>query len=176
MLVSVPLIVGIILGIVGGVKEMDSDPTSEKLGRNLYQAAVVIFFIVFIITAVGVLFTLTRLDACIPSERKLVVGSTIVLPFLLVRIIYSLSVGFASTTSTLFSLYHPNVYVYSFMAVVEEFIIMGVLLGVALVTPRMAKPSSQDNQSAPPSYNMHHRGKSSGHGERKPTSRHHEVS
>lgn len=130
-LLHVLIIVAVILGISGGVNATIEAsgtvklPTTSKVGVILYAVAYVLIIGAYIVSV-------PRTSAVSSKERRVPVAITLALPLILVRLVYSLCSVFLH--SHFFSLASGNAWVFGFMAVAEEFLVVliYVLLGFFL--------------------------------------------
>ena len=140
------LIIGVILGIVRGVKSSKASSQSQ----DLYKAAIFIFLAAYVILA-GFAAWIARLaQFVIPGEKRLLVATAVAYPFLFVRALYSLISAFSSPTSTTFNPMHPNVWVEAFMAIVEEFIVAAIVITVGFLTQRLDRSRVQQGSTQRP--------------------------
>ena len=94
------------------------------------KVGVVIFIIAWIILC-GLLANLAMRSACIDkSERRLVLAVAVSVPFILVRLIYSVILSFAHNPR--FNLISGSVTINLVMAVLEEFVVIILCLGIGL--------------------------------------------
>ncbi|KAK9320594.1 hypothetical protein V1517DRAFT_375511 [Lipomyces orientalis] len=130
------LTAAIILGIVGGV-ELGNDSTSAT-GHSLSRASVLLITVVFaVLTAISLYFLFF---APLQSHsRTLVLGVTVSLPFLLVRIIYSLLYAFSSSTANKYSTLTGDWKIYLGMDVIMEFVVLAVLTTTGLVLQKYVR-------------------------------------
>lgn len=129
------IIIGLALTIAGSVEAIPTNSASEiSSGRTLRKAGIILLLIAFIANAAITAFTLFRIRQAWAGDRKLVYAVALSLPFLLVRVIYSVCIAFATHSKT-FNAQAPNVFVQAFMQVLMEFIIWTILLVGGLLSP-----------------------------------------
>ena len=107
-------IVALILGIVGGVYRSESDSSSVSTGAACMKAASILYLLVLIALAVLTGLTASRMGHVPHTETKMLYASVFVLPFLLVRVIYTVASSFAGPGSK-FYFKTPNVFIEAFM-------------------------------------------------------------
>ncbi|KAK9329314.1 hypothetical protein V1520DRAFT_295553 [Lipomyces starkeyi] len=142
------LSVAIVLGIVGGV-ELAKDGTSQT-GHTLSRVSVILITVAFAILMSLSLFFL-RFATLQPHNRMLILGVTVALPFLLVRIIYSICYAFSSSTMSKFSTLTGDWKIYLGMDVIMEFVVLAVLTttGFLLQNYSRKKGIAQVEQGSP---------------------------
>ncbi|KAK9491188.1 hypothetical protein V1508DRAFT_405750 [Lipomyces doorenjongii] len=110
------LLSAIVLGIVGGVELSQNNP--PQTASTLRRVSIVLIIVVF---AILTLFALYFLGFA--QLRRI----TVALPFLLVRIMYSLLNAFASSTANNFNSLTGSWIIYLAMDVIMEFVVVTVL-------------------------------------------------
>ena len=90
-------IVGLVLSIVGGVLESGAGDFST--GRACLAAGSIVFLVVYLVAALSSILIATRRTLIPTYEKKLMYATVSVLPFLLVRIVFSICVGFSKPGS-----------------------------------------------------------------------------
>ncbi|KZF21816.1 hypothetical protein L228DRAFT_269270 [Xylona heveae TC161] len=138
-LLHIPTLVALILAITGGSEE-SSSPTSNNGGRKFMKIAIIIFLVVYVIQSALTFLTLFKLRHVPQGERKLVYAVTGSIPFLAVRLLYSLIGAFESPTKLTFNTVVGNVFVQAFMAVLEEFVIVAMYLAAGLLVAKLSNP------------------------------------
>jgi len=101
-LVYLPILAGLILAIIGGLKLFDTNPASVNTGVTYTKIAIMLFLLSLIALAAITVFTFMRIRYVMDGEKSLVFACLAVTPFLLIRIIYSIIVDF-DRSSTVFS-------------------------------------------------------------------------
>ncbi|KAF3483007.1 uncharacterized protein GIQ15_02331 [Arthroderma uncinatum] len=124
-------LVGLILAIVGITSQ---DDMMHYVPNGKTKAAILVTLAVWVIVA-GLLFMLYGRKKYLPAgENRLLLAVAISLPFILVRLIYSLISAF--TRNPRFSIFSGDVTIYLVMAVLEEMIVVitCIAIGVTLNT------------------------------------------
>ena len=139
-LISLVSLVGVILAIIGGVNSSTSNnptkvDTKTKVGVCLFVAAWLGLSIVLAISA-------TRISTVEPGEKRLVLAVGISVPFILMRLLYSLLGAFSKNKQ--FSSITGSVTINLCMAVVEELVVILVLLGTGFTLRVLPKPGIAD--------------------------------
>ncbi|KAF2213564.1 hypothetical protein CERZMDRAFT_90483 [Cercospora zeae-maydis SCOH1-5] len=128
----------LILSVVGGINTSKSGKDSYDLGRTLLKVGSVIFFLIWMTLSALAIFTFCRRFRAPSSESKLVLTCVCVLPFLLVRLVYTLAVSFSSPGS-IFAYPSPSVPVQASMMFAMEAIVLCFYIIAGLLTPRQVK-------------------------------------
>ena len=138
-LVQIPLLVGIILSIVGGVNSSNiNNPSSMHQAYQYFKAASIIFLACIIGTVAFGVFLLLQLRLIRSVDRPLLFAGLASSPFVLIWSIYSIITSF-DTTSHVFSRFDPNPWANAFMVVLEEFLVFIILLAVGVRIPRKSE-------------------------------------
>lgn len=126
---------GLILAIIGGTQMSGSHSANSSQGHPLTRAAIILFVAVFaILSAITIMRFLPQMRNVLPGEKHILLAVALSIPFFTVRLIYSILTSFG-TNPTLFNPITGNVVVQSFMAVLEEFIIVGLYIAAGLLAP-----------------------------------------
>ena len=140
---SIPVLVGLGLGIYGGTDQFSSKPSDVTNGQHYTEAAVIIFLVSFLVIAAITIVTGLKTSHVLSGEKKLMFAALASLPLIFVRIIYSIIIDFDHNSSTF--KFNPNtvagVIVQAFMALLMEFNVVGLYLLVGLLTDRASKYS-----------------------------------
>ena len=129
-------IIALILAIVGGVKESDTNPSSASTGHDLMEAASILFLAMYFCLAFITLLSWKRRDFLPTGEQKLVYAGLAALPLLLVRVIYTVTVAFSAAGSD-FYFRDVNVWAESFMQFLMESIVVCIFIAAGLLTPKL---------------------------------------
>ncbi|KAF2457651.1 hypothetical protein BDY21DRAFT_30704 [Lineolata rhizophorae] len=135
-------LVTLILSIYGGVKMGDSDNPAnggDDDESSKYRKVVSILLLVLYLLIVGLTVLCTiRLRHAFPGDRSLVFAVLAALPFLLVRVIYSIIVAFSNIGSDFYIL-DVNIWAKAFMQYTMEFIIVAFLVAAGFATDKVKK-------------------------------------
>ncbi|KAK4574201.1 hypothetical protein LTR86_001962 [Recurvomyces mirabilis] len=127
-------IAGLVLAIVGGVNESDGEAT----GRTLMKAAALVFLAIYLALVAIDVRTGMMANHILSHERLLARACLLVLPFLLIRVIYTVAASFASPGSV-FYFQDVNVYISAFMQFLMEALTVSTFIFAGLYTPKMEK-------------------------------------
>ena len=146
-LASLPILVGLIIGIVAGTKEFDSNPATVRTGYSLGKAASVLFlvgYLALVLMTANVFAEKTRTHDQ-DAEQRLVLAALLSFPFLAVRIAYALLVSFdhSSSTFNLRSTANSAVVAQALMSMAMEFVVVAIYLTAGLSAGVVEKNGSQ---------------------------------
>jgi len=136
---------GLVLAIIGGTDMDSTNASTIQTGRHLLEAASIVFLFMYIALAAIALLNVRNSRFVLPEETWLMRAIIIALPFLLVRIAYTVAVGF-SNPGSLFWFDDVNVFVSAFMQFLMEAIVVCIYISAGLVTPRAQKPLAGSNR------------------------------
>ncbi|KAK5124543.1 hypothetical protein LTR85_001760 [Meristemomyces frigidus] len=143
---------GLIIAIIGGVDEGHTDASDIKTGKELMEAASIVFLAIYLGLAAITIWSVINIRWVLTAEKKLLQAGLLALPFLLVRLIYTVAAAF-STTGGVFYFRDVNVYVQAFMQFMMEAIVVSIFIFAGLLTPKMVKhelvEGSKDIESMP---------------------------
>jgi hypothetical protein len=144
-IVQTILTVGLILSIVGGTSITPSADGSYTLPTTS-KAGVILFIVGYVAILFILLLSIPRSHVVPGRERYVPVVISVALPFIAVRLLYSIFAVFLH--DHLFSIATGSVAVNIGMAVVEEFVVVGlyVLLGLRLEQARTEPIVAGDGQ------------------------------
>ncbi|KAI9847041.1 MAG: hypothetical protein M1838_001053 [Thelocarpon superellum] len=137
-LIHLPLLVGVVLGIIGGTDKSSSNASRSSTGQNLLKVSTIIFLLIGLVVGGIIGATTLKHRSIIAGERRLLVAAIACFPLVFVRILYSLLCAFL-TNSTTFDLFHPDVIVDACMAVLMEFLVVLIVLVAGLVAPKIPR-------------------------------------
>lgn len=125
---------GLILCIVGGLDEDSSDPSDQATGPGLFKAGIIIFVVIYAILLILVARSTAEYRKTPLEERRILLAVIFALPFLAIRLIWSILSVF--TTSTDFNMQGGNIWTQVFMATLEEFLIVIIFTVVGFAVHR----------------------------------------
>lgn len=135
-IIYLPAFIALILCISGGSDETSTNPSNQKSGKAEIRAGIIMFVFIYI----G-LFLLTMITARdfgkIPGgERRMFVAIVLSLPFLAVRILYSILSQFSNSKT--FNMLNPQIWARVLMVVIEEFVVVIMFTIVGLTIPKFS--------------------------------------
>lgn len=146
--------VGLILSIVGGINAgTDFSKTGVYKTQTLSKVGLALFIVAF-----GILCAITAvLSQSIrhaeEGEKRILFAVAASLPFLLVRLLYSVLAVFASEKS--FSLFNGNVTILLCVALLEEAVIVAIYEGVGLTLKKVRNDEVAGGEGRSWQYPMH---------------------
>lgn len=132
-------IVAIILGIVGGTKIADTDPSTRSTGQTYLKVAVIMILIQYLATCIVLGFSAMNFRHILDVDRKLFFCVVLAAPFLFVRVIYSILAAFNSNSST-FSLLSTTIVavaVRACLGIAMEVVTVYLFILAGIVSPKM---------------------------------------
>jgi uncharacterized membrane protein (DUF485 family) len=140
-LLQLPAIVGLILGILGGMKFFNKNPDTQSEGHTFQKAAVILYLILLIVLIAINALTFVHSQHIIPRENRLAIATGLSIPFLCVRIIYSMIVVF-NPNSSIFGIQSRSktaTIVQALMAILMEFIVVAIYLVAGFTVPVISR-------------------------------------
>jgi len=138
-LIELVLLVALILGIVGGIDASDNlaknggvykVPTISKVGSALFIAS----FAAIVVSTILLSFSVRHAE---PGEKRILMAVAMSLPFLLVRLIYSVISTFSH--SKLFSPLSGSIVVLVCVGLIEELLVVVVYEGTGLTLKKISE-------------------------------------
>lgn len=143
--IHIVTMIGLVLAIVGGVFQGSKDASRVTIGNDCSKAGSVIFVASFL--ALGFLTLGAKVQMGRVIERKLITASLLVLPFLIVRIAYTVAVSFAGSDPTSQFYYtNINVWIQIGMMFAMEAVIVIVFTWAGLMEPPRQKMYDQSHK------------------------------
>ncbi|KAI9735889.1 MAG: hypothetical protein M1834_001355 [Cirrosporium novae-zelandiae] len=136
----------LVLAIIGGTKQFDDNPSTAADGRKYTKIAIVIFLAVVIFLTLLTLVMVAKLRYIPAGERSLILAIILSIPFLFVRLIYSMVGAFESNPKSSFSSIYGSVVLQGFMSVMEEFIVVGIYLAAGLTVQKFVQDDEQQGK------------------------------
>ena len=136
-LLTLAPVAGLVLAIIGGTDVASTNPSTVATGRTLTHAAIIIFLVVFLLLAVITIITFFSLRSISRGEHYILYAVAFSIPFLFVRLLYSLLANFDSGST--FNLTTGSVVVQAFMATIEEFVVVAMYLTAGILAPKKAR-------------------------------------
>lgn len=154
MLIHLPILAGLVLGIIAGTKEFSGDASTRNTGYDMLKAAVILYIIALLALAALCFHTFTRRQWILDGEMRLLMAGLLSLPFLLVRIIYSVISAFSQGSAT-FSIISDRtraVVIQAIMSVAMEFIVVAIFIAAGLTTRSIPRSMVKAGYVDPPQY------------------------
>ena len=134
------IVIGLILGIVGGVNASDSYISSgfkQYTPTDLNKAGTILFIVSYIAIVTLTAVMSFHVGSAEKGEKRLFMAVALSLPFLLVRLIYSIISTFTKNKS--FNLLNGSPTVVLCVALIEEFIVVALYEGTGLTLKKVPK-------------------------------------
>ena len=155
-IIHLPILVGLILGIVAGTEEFSSNASTRKGGYSLLKAASILFLVGLVALATVCFQTFTRREWIIDGEMRLLMASVLSLPFILVRVTYTMISAFSQPSNT-FSIISGTtraVVIQAIMSVAMEFVVVALYVAAGLTVRKIPRSMVKEGYMDPPSYNV----------------------
>ncbi|GLI81849.1 hypothetical protein PoHVEF18_010241 [Penicillium ochrochloron] len=133
-LLHIPALIALILAISGGTDQASSDESEHATGKTETRAAIILFLLIYISTCLLWVITVRDLHKMEASQKRIFVCVFLALPFIAVRLLYSLIADFGHNPR--FSFVDGDIKIQIVMATVEEFAVVCLYTILGLVTPR----------------------------------------
>ncbi|KAF7921834.1 hypothetical protein BELL_0268g00070 [Botrytis elliptica] len=131
-LIEILTLVGLILGIVGGLNASDAYTSTGKwVPGTESKVSNILFIVSFVAIITTTILTSFPISHAEKGEKRILLGITIALPFLFVRLLYSVLSTFVSH-STKFNALNGSVTVLLCMDLLEELAIVVVYLAIGV--------------------------------------------
>ncbi|KFY57235.1 hypothetical protein V496_06509 [Pseudogymnoascus sp. VKM F-4515 (FW-2607)] len=127
---QLPTMIALILCIVGGTDEASSDASSRSEGPKYFKIGIAIFVVIYVLLVALTLITARDVHRALAGERRVYVAVAVALPFIAVRLLYSILAVFTSFKA--FSSIDGNTAVELCMALLEEFVVVLMYTAVGL--------------------------------------------
>ena len=147
-LLHLPSLAGLILSILGSTHVFSSDPSDVATGFTYLKAAVCLFLSVFVADIIIVAISFLRSGKVQSGDRQLLFAVGAALPFMAVRMTFSLLCVFANDPKwfSSWSLERDAVIVHGVMGVLMEVCIVTIVIFAGLKTPPFAKPLAHEGK------------------------------
>ncbi|RFU25705.1 hypothetical protein B7463_g10635, partial [Scytalidium lignicola] len=157
-LIQLVITIGLILSIVGATSSVS--PTGVYQPQATTKVGVVLYVVAFVALVLIAAVISAKLSTSPGDDRKFSYAVVLALPFILVRLIYSLISVFAHNSH--FNLLTGSVIIHVFMAVLEEMAVVVIYLVVGWMTDALAPTARGPIASRPWKGSLAGRGSSQG--------------
>ncbi|KAB8295932.1 hypothetical protein EYC80_008752 [Monilinia laxa] len=131
-LIEVFTLVGLILGIIGGINASDSYTTTGRwVPGTESKVSNILFIVSYVALLVITILTSFSISNAENGERRILLAIAIALPFLFVRLLYSILSTFVAH-STKFNSFTGSVTILLCVALLEELVIVVIYLGIGM--------------------------------------------
>ena len=132
-----PVLLAFILGIYGGTKLI----SDESEAVTFLKAAAILFLLTLVLIVAVAGATWPFLPRMFEGETKVYLAVLAAIPFLAVRMIYSILADFENNST--FGILNGNAYVQLGMAIIEEMIVTIIFITVGILAPKMRDQSNR---------------------------------
>lgn len=129
---QLPTTIALILCIVGGIDETHTSASDISTGKKYIKIGIAIFLIVYLLLSALVIITMKDVGNAPRGEKRIYFAVLAALPFLAVRLLYSLLAAFSNNST--FSIQGGKPLVQFFMGILEEFLIVVMYTLAGLTT------------------------------------------
>lgn len=133
----------LVISIVGGVYETHASASDQRTGKKLMDAAGILFLTIYLALCGSAIRALVELRWVLVDEKRLAHACVVALPFLCVRIVYTLCVVFG-TRGSVFDFRNVNVWVQAFMQFLMEVVVVAIFVLAGVTTPKHVKREMQE--------------------------------
>jgi len=145
-IVELLTLVGLILGIVGGINATSALETTGKYSPGAEsKAGVALFIVSYVMIVIGTIVTSFSMPHAEPGEKRILIALAVSLPFLAIRLVYSIMSIIANDHK--FNSFEGSVSVLLCMALLEELVIV-VTYEIVGLTLKVI-PKKQDVEHLP---------------------------
>lgn len=155
LLANIPIVVGLIIAIIAGTKEFSTDLSTRNDGYTYGKIAILLLLLGFLILAAFTVVTMAKASHILEGERRLLVAALASLPFIAVRLLYSIIATFDNNSNvfTIFSSSNTPVIVQALMSTLMEFIVVAIYLAAGLLVRVIPRSMVKEGYVDPPTYN-----------------------
>jgi hypothetical protein len=131
-LTHIIVLVGLIMAIVSGSDAASNNPSTLDSARTYRKASAVLLIVALILISLMVVFLASRARLIVPGDRPIIRCALLAVPFLLVRVAYTLLIAFDKSMNPL----TPNIYIEAFMQILMEFIAYALFLAAGVMASK----------------------------------------
>ncbi|KAL8978329.1 MAG: hypothetical protein Q9205_006057 [Flavoplaca limonia] len=140
----VPNLLALALAIVGGVFLSSDDRLQQTSGQHFAQMGLSIFMAIFVVYTIICFATLFALEAVFKSERTIIYGLTMAIPFLFLRILYATLAVFEDNNE--FAIVNGSATIQLCMAVLMEMAVVVIYCGIGIFVPEREVERRKEHQ------------------------------
>ncbi|KGO47293.1 hypothetical protein PEX1_027560 [Penicillium expansum] len=141
-LLHLPALIALILSISGGTNQTSSTVSNHTSGKTQTCVAIIIFLIIYIATCILWIITTRDISVMVSSQKRIFLCVLLALPFIAVRILYSLICDFGNNPQ--FSLISGDPEIQLVMATFEEFVVVLIYTILGVITPKSVSNAVTD--------------------------------
>ena len=154
-LINIPIMLGLILAVVAGTKEFSSNASTRNGGYSILKAAVLLFLASLLALTFVTFQTFRRGHFILDGEMRLLQVSILSLPFLAVRVVFSIISAFSQGSNTFSIISDTNraVIIQAIMSVLMEFSVVALFIAAGLTVRKIPMEMVNNGYAEPPKYN-----------------------
>ncbi|KAJ5396323.1 uncharacterized protein N7487_010626 [Penicillium crustosum] len=133
-LLHLPALIALILAISGGTDQASSNISDHASGKTKTRVAVILFLAIYVAACALWTITVRDISLMVPSQNRIFFCVFIALPFIAIRILYSLISDFGNNHQ--FSLVDGDARIQLVMATLEEFVVVLMYTILGVITPK----------------------------------------
>ncbi|KIY02967.1 uncharacterized protein Z520_01432 [Fonsecaea multimorphosa CBS 102226] len=147
-LLHLPSLVGIILSVVGSTDLFSDSHSNVSTGFTLLKTAICLFLVVFVADILITGHCFLKISHVLPGERGLLFAVALALPFMAVRMIFSLLCVFANDPKwfSSWSLEWTAILIHAIFGVLMEAIIVTIFIVAGFITAPAALPLAHEGK------------------------------
>lgn len=147
-LLHLPSLAGLILCIIGSTNLFSNNAADISTGLSELKAGICLFLVVYVADILITGYSWLHITKVQSGERRLLVAVSVALPFMAVRMIYSLLCVFANEPRwfSSWSLESTAIWVHGVMGVLMEMIVVVIFITAGLMTEPLAKPLAREGK------------------------------
>jgi len=147
-LLHLPGVAGLVLSILGSTNIFSNDSSDHSTGFTELKAAIILFLVVFIADVFVTAKSFLKMSRVRSEDRRLLFAVAVTLPFMAVRMLFSLLCVFAEEPKyfSSWSLDFVPILVHGFMGVLVEAIIVSIFIAAGLTTSPAPKPVAREGK------------------------------
>jgi hypothetical protein len=128
--------ISIALSIVGGLmRNPTHKPDSQKTGRTLVRVAIILITLTFVVLIGYTAYFWAHRDRLTRSRLTLLRAFSLSIPFLIVRIIYSIISSFSSSLHSMWNPVYGSWVAFLVMALAMEYIVVVIYMTAGMLIP-----------------------------------------
>ncbi|CRL26808.1 unnamed protein product [Penicillium camemberti] len=149
-LLHLPALIALILAISGGTDQASSNISDHASGKTKTRVAVILFLAIYVAACTLWAITVRDIGLMIPSQNRIFFCVLIALPFIAIRILYSLISDFGDNHQ--FSLVDGDARIQLVMATLEEFVVVLMYTILGVITPKSVSNSGMTDSRQQETY------------------------
>ncbi|KAI0133978.1 hypothetical protein BJ170DRAFT_575507 [Xylariales sp. AK1849] len=131
------VLVGLVLSIIGGTN-VSPAPDGTIAIQDTTKVGVLLYLVALSVITIMLLLSISHIASVPEKERLVPVAVGIAIPFILVRVIYSILAAFLNNST--FSIVHGSVEVWTGMTVPEQFIVVIIYISLGFRLDQVDSP------------------------------------